>query len=44
MRVQGKRSRAKGVGEREGRVIFEYVDFLLCDFRGINVSNSRHYY
>ena len=33
MRVQGKRPRGKGMGE--GRVMFEYVDFLYFDFRGI---------
>ena len=42
MRVQGKRRRGKGMGE--GRVMFEYVDFLYFDFRGINLSNSRRYY
>ena len=31
MRVQGKRPRGKGMGE--GRVMFEYVDFLYFDFR-----------
>ena len=24
--------------------MFEYVDFLYFDFRGINLSNVRHYY
>ena len=28
MRVQNKRPRAKGMGEGEGRVMFEHVDFL----------------
>ena len=40
MRVQGKRPRAKGTeegeGEGEGGLMFEYVDFLHFDFRGIN--------
>ena len=31
MRNQGKRPRGKGMGE--GRVMFEYVDFLYFDFR-----------
>ena len=44
MRVQGKRPRAKGMGEGEGRVMFEHVDFLHFDFTGINLSNLRHYY
>ena len=44
MRVQGKRPRAKGMGEGEGRVMFDYVDFRHFDFRGINLSNLRHYY
>ena len=44
MRVQGKRPRAKGMGEGEGRVMFEHVDFLHFDFRGTNLSNLRHYY
>ena len=41
MRVKGKRPRAKGMGEGGGwrvervRVMFEYVDFLHFDFRGI---------
>ena len=26
------------------RVMFEYVDFRHFDFRGINLSNLRHYY
>ena len=38
MRVQGKRPRAKGIGEGEGRLMFGYVDFLHFDFRGINLS------
>ena len=42
MRVLGKRRRGKGMGE--GRVMFEDVDFLYFDFRGINLSNSRRYY
>ena len=33
MRNQGKRPRGKGMGE--GRVMFEYVDFLHFAFRGI---------
>ena len=39
MRVQGKRPKAKGMGEgeREGRIMFEYVDFLHFDFRGISL-------
>ena len=44
MRVQGERPRAKGMEEGEGgreRVMF--VDFLHFDFRGINLSNVRHY-
>ena len=44
IRVQGKRPRAKGMGEGEGRVMFEHVDFFHFDFRGINLSNLRHYY
>ena len=44
IRVQGKRPRAKGMGEGEGRVMFEHVDFFHIDFRGINLSNLRHYY
>ena len=44
MRVQGKRPRAKGMGEGKGRVMFEHVDFLHFDFRGINLSNLRDYY
>ena len=38
MRVQGKRPRTKGMGEG-GEVMFEYVDFLHFDFRGMNLSN-----
>ena len=48
VRVQGKRPRVKGMGDGggggRGRVMFEYVDFLHFDFRGINFSNLRHYY
>ena len=49
MRVQGKRPRAKGMGDvgvwgGGGRVMFEYEDFRHFDFRGINLSNLRHYY
>ena len=43
MRVQGKHPGAKGMGEEEGRVMFGYVGFLHFDFRGINLSNVRHY-
>ena len=43
MRVQGKRPRAEEMREGRGRVMFEYVDFLHCDFRGINLSNVRRY-
>ena len=32
------------MGEGEGRVMFEHVDFFNFDFRGINLSNLRHYY
>ena len=30
-------------GRGRGRVMFEYVDFLHFDFRGINLSNVRRY-
>ena len=43
MRVQIKRSRANEMGGR-GSVMFEYVDFLHFNFRGINLSHLRHYY
>ena len=43
MRVEGKLPRVKGMGEGNVRVrvMFECVDFLHFDFRGINL---RHYY
>ena len=44
IRFQGKRPRAKGMGEGEGRIMFEHVDFFNFDFRGINLSNLRHCY
>ena len=42
-------SRQTPQGQRNGgggswRVMFEYVDFRHFDFRGINLSNLRHYY
>ena len=44
MRVQGKLPRTKKMGEGEGGgLMFKYVDFLHFDFRGINLSNLRHY-
>ena len=43
MRVPGKRLKAKGMGEGDRRVMFGYVDFFHFDFRGVNLSNVRHY-
>ena len=34
----------RGGEGRGGEVMFEYVDFLHFDFRGMNLSNLRHYY
>ena len=45
MRVRDKHPRAKGMGDGGSwRIMFEYVDFRYFDFRGINLSNLRHYY
>ena len=41
MRVQVKRPRANEMGGT-GSVMFEYVDFLHFNFRGINLSHLRH--
>ena len=44
MRVQGKRPWAKKWGRGSWGVMFEYIDFRRFDWRGINLSNLRHYY
>ena len=45
MRVRDKHPKAKGMGDwGSWRIMFEYVDFRYFYFRGINLSNFRHYY
>ena len=43
-KYESSRQTSQGQRNGGGEGMFEYVDFLYFDFRGINLSNSRRYY